>query len=114
METKTQHGYLVFADISGYTSCLAGTELDHAHEILTDLLETIVGRLKGLLTTSNSISSQPLARRAAPASARATTACTAKTWRWWRRSSTGSPSSTARSRVITHSAQGSHLRRRPR
>src|SRR3990172_5424605 len=50
METKTQHGYLVFADISGYTSYLAGAELDHAHEILTDLLETIVGRLRTLLT----------------------------------------------------------------
>jgi Protein of unknown function (DUF2652) len=45
-----QHGYLVLADISGYTSYLAGVELDHAHEILSDLLETIVGGLKSLLT----------------------------------------------------------------
>jgi len=52
METVTQHGYLVLADISGYTSCLAGVELDHAHEILTDLLETIVGQFKTLLTIS--------------------------------------------------------------
>ena len=37
-----QHGYLVLADISGYTAYLAGVELDHAHEILSDLLETIV------------------------------------------------------------------------
>jgi len=50
MESKTQHGYLVLADISGYTAYLAGTELDHAQEILTDLLEIIVGRLKTLLT----------------------------------------------------------------
>src|SRR3990172_6368405 len=50
MESKTQHGYLVLADISGYTSYLAGVELDHAHEILTDLLEVIVGRFKSLLT----------------------------------------------------------------
>ncbi len=50
MEQKTQHGYLVLADISGYTSYLAGVELDHAHEILTDLLETIVGGFKTLLT----------------------------------------------------------------
>ena len=51
-EQKMQHGYLVLADISGYTSYLAGVELDHAHEILTDLLETIVGSLKSLLTIS--------------------------------------------------------------
>jgi hypothetical protein len=50
--SKIQHGYLVLADISGYTLFLAGTELDHAHEILTDLLATIMGRFKTLLTIS--------------------------------------------------------------
>ncbi len=45
-----EHGYLVLADISGYTSFLTQTELDHAHEILTDLLETIVWRFKTLLS----------------------------------------------------------------
>jgi len=48
----TQSGYLVLADISGYTAYLAGVELDHAHEILTDLLETIIARFKPLLTIS--------------------------------------------------------------
>lgn len=48
----TQHGYLVLADISGYTAYLAGVELDHAHEILSDLLETVLGRLTTLLTFS--------------------------------------------------------------
>jgi hypothetical protein len=52
MDAKTQHGYLVLADISGYTSYLAGVELDHAHEILTDLMETIVGKFKTVLTIS--------------------------------------------------------------
>ena len=51
-EQTMQHGYLVLADISGYTSYLAGVELDHAHEILSDLLETIVGSLKALLIIS--------------------------------------------------------------
>lgn len=50
MDTPTQHGYLLLADISGYTSYLAGVELDHANEILTDLLDTIVGRIKTILT----------------------------------------------------------------
>lgn len=50
MSTVTQHGYLVLADISGYTSYLAGVELDHAHEILTDLLEVIVGKFQLVLT----------------------------------------------------------------
>lgn len=52
MTTQTQHGYLVLADISGYTSYLAGVELEHAHEILTDLLTTIVNRFKMMLTIS--------------------------------------------------------------
>ena len=50
MSTVTQYGYLVLADISGYTSYLAGVELDHAHEILTDLLEVIVGKFQSVLT----------------------------------------------------------------
>ena len=52
MDAKTQHGYLVIADISGFTSYLAKVELEHAHEILTDLLETIVKEFKTLLTIS--------------------------------------------------------------
>ncbi|MGQ0602566.1 MAG: DUF2652 domain-containing protein [Anaerolineales bacterium] len=52
METKTQHGYLILADISGYTSYLAGVELDHADEIITSLLEIIVGQFKQVLTIS--------------------------------------------------------------
>ncbi|MBI3738545.1 MAG: DUF2652 domain-containing protein [Chloroflexi bacterium] len=49
MNNEVQHGYLVLADISGYTSYLAGVELDHAHEILTDLLETILDHFKPFL-----------------------------------------------------------------
>src|SRR5512141_3058700 len=44
------HGYFLLADISGYTSFLSQTELDHAHEILTDLLETVLQRFRPLLT----------------------------------------------------------------
>ncbi len=50
MDTATQHGYFVLADISGYTSFVAGTELEHSHEILADLLETICMRIETLLT----------------------------------------------------------------
>ena len=49
MNNETQHGYLVLADISGYTSYLAGTELTHARDVLTELLELIVQRFKPLL-----------------------------------------------------------------
>jgi uncharacterized protein YndB with AHSA1/START domain len=52
MSTLTQHGYLVLADISGYTSFVAATELEHAHEILTELLELILGRMTPTLTLS--------------------------------------------------------------
>ncbi len=49
---ETRHGYLVLADISGYTGYLAQVELEHAHEILTDLLESIVENFKTALTIS--------------------------------------------------------------
>src|SRR5260221_4556535 len=52
MTTKTEQGYLVLADISGYTSFLASTELDHAHEILTELLTLIVNTFTPVLTLS--------------------------------------------------------------
>ncbi len=48
----TQHGHLVLADISGYTSYVATTELTHSQEILTELLETIIAKFKPLLTIS--------------------------------------------------------------
>ncbi|MEK7786470.1 MAG: DUF2652 domain-containing protein, partial [Chloroflexota bacterium] len=49
---RTQHGYLLLADISGYTSFVARTELEHSQEILTELLELIVAKFKSLLTIS--------------------------------------------------------------
>jgi Protein of unknown function (DUF2652)/Polyketide cyclase / dehydrase and lipid transport len=52
MESKTQHGYLLLADISGYTAFIAGTELEHAHEIISELLEVILGHFMPLLTLS--------------------------------------------------------------
>lgn len=36
MGTVTQHGFLVIADISGYTSFGARTELEHLREILSE------------------------------------------------------------------------------
>lgn len=50
MAAKAEHGYLVLADISGYTSYLAGVELEHAQDILRDLLEAIVERFRPALT----------------------------------------------------------------
>jgi Protein of unknown function (DUF2652) len=37
---------LVIADISGYTGFLAGAELDHAQDILADLMATVVGAFR--------------------------------------------------------------------
>jgi hypothetical protein len=50
MERKTQTGYLLLADISGYTSFVAQTEIEHADTALSYLLETIVEKLNGTLT----------------------------------------------------------------
>lgn len=52
MERKTQTGYLVLADISGYTSFVATTEIEHADLALSILLEAIVEKLSSLLTIS--------------------------------------------------------------
>ncbi|HXD09016.1 MAG TPA: DUF2652 domain-containing protein [Anaerolineales bacterium] len=48
----TQHGHLLLADIAGYTSYVAATELTHSQEILTELLELIIERFKPLMTIS--------------------------------------------------------------
>jgi len=50
MENKTSHGYFVLADISGYTSFLAAVELEHAQQVLSELLELLVRRLTPTLT----------------------------------------------------------------
>ena len=42
----TESACLVIADISGYTGYLAGVELDHAQDILADLMGTIVSALR--------------------------------------------------------------------
>jgi hypothetical protein len=52
MERKRQTGYLVLADISGYTSFVAQTEIEHADMALSFLLETIIEKLSSLLTIS--------------------------------------------------------------
>ncbi|HET9909128.1 MAG TPA: DUF2652 domain-containing protein [Anaerolineales bacterium] len=52
MSTPTQHGYLVIADISGYTSFVAKTELEHSQEILSELLGLLVNRFQPIMTIS--------------------------------------------------------------
>ncbi len=52
MERKTQTGYLMLADISGYTSFVAQTEIEHADVALSFLLEAIVDKLSSTLTIS--------------------------------------------------------------
>jgi hypothetical protein len=52
MDTKTQHGYLILADISGYSSFVAKSELEHAHDILSELLELILNRLTAIFALS--------------------------------------------------------------
>jgi len=52
MPTTTQHGFLIIADISGYTSFVAKTELEHSQEILSELLELLVSRFQSTMTIS--------------------------------------------------------------
>ena len=46
MAATPETGFLVIADITGYTAYLARGEIEHAPAIAGDLLETIVGRLE--------------------------------------------------------------------
>jgi hypothetical protein len=46
MATTPETGFLVIADLTGYTAYLSGSEIEHAPAIAGDLLETIVGRLE--------------------------------------------------------------------
>jgi hypothetical protein len=46
MLARTEPACLVIADIAGYTDYLAGVELDHAQDILADLIGTVVGALR--------------------------------------------------------------------
>ncbi len=52
MEGEVYSGYLVFADISGYTSYVAQTELTHSRAVLEELLELLIKRLTTVLTLS--------------------------------------------------------------
>ncbi len=42
----TESACLLIADISGYTGYLAGVEIEHAQDILADLMGTIVSALR--------------------------------------------------------------------
>src|SRR6187397_840319 len=46
MASTPETGFLVLADLTGYTAYLSGSEIEHAPMIAGDLLETIVGRLE--------------------------------------------------------------------
>jgi hypothetical protein len=52
MDMKTQRGYLILADISGYSSFVARSELEHAHDILSELLELILKHITTIFTLS--------------------------------------------------------------
>lgn len=45
METHTEHGVLVLADISGFTAFITATELEHGPPIIARLLEEVMGQL---------------------------------------------------------------------
>jgi uncharacterized protein YndB with AHSA1/START domain len=46
MLAKPESACFLIADISGYTSFLAGVELDHAHDIIADVMATLLKRLR--------------------------------------------------------------------
>ena len=45
MNTRTDHGFLVLADVSGFTAFVTSTELEHGSAIIAALLDEVVARL---------------------------------------------------------------------
>lgn len=45
MNTATQHGFLILADITGFTPFVADTELDHSNEIVNGILKDMLSYL---------------------------------------------------------------------
>ena len=45
MNNRTDHGYLILADVSGFTAFVTTTELEHGSEIIAALLDEVVGHL---------------------------------------------------------------------
>jgi hypothetical protein len=52
MERKTQKGYLMLADISGYTSFVAKTEIEHAEKAISILLEAVIEKVGEMFTVA--------------------------------------------------------------
>lgn len=52
MKSASQIGYLIIADISGYTSYVAKTEIQNAQALLAELLTRIVGQFKSVVEIS--------------------------------------------------------------
>lgn len=50
MNNSTQQGFLILADITGFTPFVADTELEHSNEILHDILKDIVAHLTPIFT----------------------------------------------------------------
>src|SRR5437870_2471513 len=48
-----EQGFLLIADISGYTMFLTSSELEHAQGILDALLKSVLAEVKAPLTLSN-------------------------------------------------------------
>jgi uncharacterized protein YndB with AHSA1/START domain len=46
MLPKSETACFVIADISGYTTFISGVELDHAHDIIADIMDTLLGALR--------------------------------------------------------------------
>src|ERR1044072_3207498 len=51
-QMTVDRGALVIGDISGYTGYLTGVELEHSHDVIADLLDTMVRQAAGVLTLS--------------------------------------------------------------
>lgn len=52
MTAKTQRGIIVLADLAGFTRFLSETELEHAHDVLSEILHLVIERLTPTLSVA--------------------------------------------------------------
>lgn len=67
--TQVEQGYLVIADIGGYTRYLQAVELEHAHDVLADLIGVVADTVGATLTVDKLEGDAVLAHRSRDLSA---------------------------------------------
>jgi len=68
MNNRTDHGFLVLADVSGFTAFVTTTELEHGSEIIAALLDEVIEIFRPTPIRVTNVRSSSASRTSAPMS----------------------------------------------